>query len=82
MDIKELATLTAAEMDDIYLRNVPAIILEQYATRLIATLEQQNAELVAALKLIATFRDSDGQCDNGYGPRHNALLALRKVKQP
>ena len=36
MDIKELATLTAAEMDDIYLRNVPANILEQYATRLIA----------------------------------------------
>lgn len=36
MDIKELATLTAAEMDDIYLRNVPAIVLEQYATRLIA----------------------------------------------
>lgn len=35
-DIKELATLTAAEMDNIYLRNVPAIILEQYATRLIA----------------------------------------------
>ena len=47
MDIKELATLTAAEMDDIYLRNVPAIVLEQYATRLIATLEQQ----VAALKV-------------------------------
>lgn len=35
-DSKELATLTAAEMDDIYLRNVPATILEQYATRLIA----------------------------------------------
>lgn len=34
--IKELAALTAAEMDNIYLRNVPAIILEQYATRLIA----------------------------------------------
>jgi len=35
-NIKELATLTAAEMDNIYLRNVPAIILEQYAARLIA----------------------------------------------
>ena len=34
--IKELAALTAAEMDDIYLRNVPAIVLEQYAARLIA----------------------------------------------
>ena len=36
MDIKELSTLTAADMDDIYLRNVPAIVLEQYCTRLIA----------------------------------------------
>ncbi len=50
MDIKELATLTAAEMDDVHLRNVPAIILEQYATRLIAAyLAEQEPDCWAVL---------------------------------
>jgi len=46
MDIKELATLTAAEMDDVYLRNVPAIVLEQYCTRLIAAYLAEQEEVV------------------------------------
>ena len=38
---------------------------------------KERDELVAALKMIATYRD--GQCDNGYGARYVAETALAKV---
>lgn len=39
-------------------------------------LERRLAACREALEMIATFHTSDNQCDNGYGPAHNARKTL------
>ena len=42
--------------------------------------EKQRDVLAEALEMIATHNHADGQCDNGYSPRHVAKQALAAVK--
>jgi hypothetical protein len=42
-------------------------------------MERNRAMLRNAIEIIATFRDDDGQCDNGYGPRIIAKQALSEL---
>ena len=75
--IKELATLTAAEMDDVYLRNVPAIVLEQYATRLIAA----YTEGVVPRREPAEWDIAgDNDFNRGWNACRDALIAAGEVK--
>ena len=46
----------------------------------ISALEQQNAELVAALQMLADLHDASGMPQSAI--RMNAAKALAKVKQP
>jgi hypothetical protein len=43
-------------------------------------LERDRAMLIEALKMVMTYRDDDGQCDNGYTPRAVAIRALKTVE--
>ena len=44
------------------------------------TLKQQRDTMAEALRDIATFKHSDGQCDSGFTPRYVAFTALDTLK--